>query len=121
MMIALIGVKIALPTVTLINLAMIFVLATVMNCFNNYLGVIIDLKNPKLYWTHEYAVVKQNFNMFIQMGLLAVQIVAIIYLGYRLQNLNKIAIIVAITYSILMIMMKLYVKKNAKKLYSKID
>ena len=59
--------------------------------------------------------------MFIQMGLLAVQIVAIIYLGYRLQNLNKIAIIVAIAYSILMIMMKLYVKKNAKKLYSKID
>ena len=121
MMIALIGVKIALPTVTLINLAMIFVLATAMNSFNNYLGVIIDLKNPKLYWTHEYAVVKQNFNMFIQMGLLAVQIVAIIYLGYRLQNLNKIAIIVAIAYSILMIMMKLYVKKNAKKLYSKID
>lgn len=44
------------------------------NILNNYLMILIDLKNPKLNWTTEYAVVKQNFNMIFQFIITIIQI-----------------------------------------------
>ena len=110
-----------MPTLSIVNLLILAFIGTLINIFNNYLGILLDLKNPKLNWTSEQAVVKQNLNMFVQMGLLSIQIGAIIYLGYKLQNLNKIAIIVTITYIALLLLLKVYIKNNAKKLYSRID
>lgn len=121
MIIVLIGIKILVPTLSIVNLLILAFIGTLINIFNNYLGILLDLKNPKLNWTSEQAVVKQNLNMFVQMGLLSIQIGAIIYLGYKLQNLNKIAIIVTITYIALLLLLKVYIKNNAKKLYSRID
>ena len=121
MIIVLIGIKILVPTLSIVNLLILAFIGTLINIFNNYLGILLDLKNPKLNWTSEQAVVKQNLNMFVQMGLLSIQIGAIIYLGYKLHNLNKIAIIVTITYIALLLLLKVYIKNNAKKLYSRID
>jgi ABC-2 type transport system permease protein len=121
MMIVLIGIKLLISSISVINLLLLFVIATLINFVNNYIGVIIDLKNPKLNWTHEHAVVKQNFNMIIQMALIALQIIAIVYLGNKLQNLEQIVIIVSFVYMSLFVMVKTYIKKSAKKLYSKID
>lgn len=51
-----------------------FITAMLCNIFNNYIMILIDLKNPKLNWTTEYAVVKQNFNMIFQFVIVILQI-----------------------------------------------
>ena len=45
-----------------------FIVSVLMNIYVNFLGIYTDLKNPKINWGQEYAVVKQNFNIMISMA-----------------------------------------------------
>ena len=44
-------------------------IAVAISVYTSMRGIQIDLKNPKIDWGQEYAVVKQNFNIMIQMAL----------------------------------------------------
>lgn len=66
--------KIVVKDLKLDMVLITFITAMFCNIFNNYLMILIDLKNPKLNWTTEYAVVKQNFNMIFQFVIIMIQI-----------------------------------------------
>lgn len=66
--------KILVKSLNLSLILSIFILSMLCNVFNNYIMILIDLKNPKLNWTTEYAVVKQNFNMIFQFIIILIQI-----------------------------------------------
>lgn len=66
--------KILAPNINMTMIISLAITTMLVNIFNNYIMILIDLKNPKLNWTTEYAVVKQNFNMFFQFIIMAFQI-----------------------------------------------
>lgn len=121
MCIILVAIKIVVNTLSYSNIIMLVLLGTIINVVNNYIGVLIDLKNPKLNWISEQTVVKQNFNTMILMGILSLQLIGIVYLGYKLQNLDNFIIIVALIYAFCFRLIKSYIKKNKLKLYEKIN
>ena len=117
MCIILVAIKIVVNTLSYSNIIMLVLLGTIINVVNNYIGVLIDLKNPKLNWISEQTVVKQNFNTMILMGILSLQLIGIVYLGYKLQNLDNFIIIIALIYAILFKLIKSYINRNEVKLY----
>ena len=60
--------------VSYIYLGIITFLAMLVNFLVNYIGIIIDLKNPKLNWSSEYTVVKQNMNIFYLMVVVLIEV-----------------------------------------------
>lgn len=121
MIFILIAIKILINTLSYSNMMMLMLLGTIINVVNNYIGVIIDLKNPKINWITEQTVVKQNFNTLLLMGVVSIQLVGIVFLGYELQNLDNFIIIIALIYAILLKLIKSYIKRNEVKLYEKIN
>lgn len=103
------------------NLILIYIaiLGILINVFNNYLLIIIDLKNPKIDWMTEYAVVKQNLNMFYQMLILVTQM-GILFLALKIANLNICFITLTIIFIFLIILVKKYRNLNKQKLFEKI-
>lgn len=95
------------------------ILSILINIFNNLLVIIIDLKNPKIDWMTEYAVVKQNLNMFYQM-LIIVSQMGLIFLAVKITNLNVCFAILSIIFIILIILVKTYINKNKINLFKKI-
>lgn len=95
------------------------IIAMLSNILNNYLMILIDLKNPKLNWTTEYAVVKQNFNMIFQFIAVVIQggIVIATCSYFNMQN-SIIALIML--FSILILIVTKYIKTNENKIFNKI-
>lgn len=106
-------------SINTITLLYIIVLATIINIFNNFLVIIVDLKNPKIDWITEYAVVKQNLNMFFQMVIIVSQM-GLLFLALKITDLNKCFIILSIIFIALTILVKKYIAKNKQKLFEKI-
>lgn len=98
----------------------IFMISTLMNIFNNYIMILIDLKNPKLDWSSEYAVVKQNINMFFQFIIILIECGILIPIGAYLK-LEIGEIILSITFIIGIILVRNYIRKNQNKIFNKIN
>lgn len=103
------------------NLMIIYIaiLGILINIFNNFLVIIVDLKNPKTDWMTEYAVVKQNLNMFYQMLIIVCQM-GILFLFLIIENLNICFITLSIVFGVLIILVKKYTNINKQKLFEKI-
>ncbi len=103
------------------NLMLIYIitLGILINIFNNFLVVIIDLKNPKTDWMTEYAVVKQNLNMFYQMLIIVTQM-GILFLSLMIKDVNICFITLSIIFIVLIILVKKYTNTNKQKLFEKI-
>ena len=107
------------PSISVKSVIYFVILAILINIFNNYMMIIVDLKNPKLDWTTEYAVVKQNFNMFFQFIIIAIQCVIVIGVcGFLEIVLAEIVLIIGFLGGILII--RKYINKKQMKLFSKI-
>lgn len=103
----------------ILTLVYFVILAILINIFNNFLVIIVDLKNPKIDWMTEYAVVKQNLNMFYQM-LIIVSQMGLLFLAVKITNLTICFITLSIIFIMLIILVKKYINKNKTKLFEKI-
>lgn len=110
------------PSTSLLLLVVIFILGMLLNVISSYLMLIVDLKRPKLEWSTEYAVVKQNINLVFPMAWGIFQIFLLLLLGIVAGNINPIIISVilffllgGVTYGI-----DRYVKKHQEELFKKI-
>lgn len=102
-----------------LTLIYFIIIAILINIFNNIFVTIIDLKNPKTDWMTEYAVVKQNLNMFYQMLIIVTQM-GLLYLAVNISNLNACFITLSMIFIILIILVKTYINKNKMNLFKKI-
>lgn len=109
--------KLLVNSFSIESMIFIFITAMLANIFNNYIMILIDLKNPKLYWTTEYAVVKQNFNMFFQFIIIAIECGIIIGVCGFLES-SELILTIAFLSGILII--RKYISKKQMKLLSKI-
>ena len=107
----------------IIYLLLITIASIIMGILQSYISIIVDLRKPKLEWSSEYAVVKQNMNLIwpVLLGLLniTVLIVLTVVIGNLINSYIFIALI-AIVYALLTIATRNYIKNNTNKLFQKI-
>lgn len=100
--------------------ANIFVFSMLINILQSYLMILVDLSKPKLEWTTEYAVVKQNMNMLYQM---LFGTVVIIIIAISVNTIKDLKLFFSLGIALLLIcvyIVKKYIKKNEMKLFKKI-
>ncbi len=107
----------------IIYLLLITIAGIVMGILQSYVSIIVDLKKPKLEWSSEYAVVKQNMNLIwpVVLALLNITILIIltIIVGKSLNSYITVGLIIVL-YSILTVIVRNYIKNNVEKLFEKI-
>ena len=86
--------------------------------------ILVDLKKPKLEWSSEYAVVKQNINLAWPVVMSLANITIIIVIS-ALSNLIAISGyitigVIALLYLLAVIQVRKYIEKNQVRLFEKI-
>ena len=106
--------------VSYIYIGIIAIISMLVNFVINYIGIIIDLKKPKLSWSSEYTVVKQNMNIFYLMVVVFVEIGILVLAAIKFSNMH-LYIGVSIVFLLVQIgIINLYVSKNESELYKNI-
>lgn len=112
--------KSLISVVSIKILTYIIIELIVINVFNNYVMIIIDLENPKLEWITEYAVVKQNINMLFQIVIMLIQMAIIAIIGINILNVDIFMIIITLIYIISIFLIRKYIIDNQTKLFRKV-
>ena len=107
----------------IIYLVLITIAGIAMGILQSYVSIIVDLKKPKLEWSSEYAVVKQNMNLIwpVVLALLNITILIIltVVVGKFINSYILLGLIIVL-YSILTVIVRNYIKNNVEKLFEKI-
>ena len=106
--------------ISYIYLGIIAILGMLVNFLVNYIGIIIDLKNPKLNWSSEYTVVKQNMNIFYLMVVVLIEVGILVLSAFKFSNIY-LYLTISIVFLLVQIgIVNIYVSKNENKLYKDI-
>ena len=105
-------------------LILIFISSIIIAVLQSYLMILVDLKKPKLEWSSEYAVVKQNINLAWPVVMSLANITIIIVIS-ALSNLIAISGyitigVIALLYLLAVIQVRKYIEKNQVRLFEKI-
>lgn len=109
-----------IPNIKFKTWIFIISISLLINIINNILSVLVDLKNPKLKWISEYAVVKQNFNIIFVFLLVAIEIFVIIWMGNQLQIVEEFAGYLITLLLIVYVYMKRLINRKQNELFEKI-
>lgn len=99
----------------------IMLIGFLLNVFINYFGVLIDVLNPKLHWTTEYSVVKQNMNMLWDM--LFVLIIGFVFfvICTYFENVHILTLLLSGILVITIAFLDNFVKQNNINIFKKIS
>lgn len=105
-------------------LILIFISSIIIAVLQSYLMILVDLKKPKLEWSSEYAVAKQNINLAWPVVMSLANITIIIAIS-ALSNLIAISGyitigVIALLYLLAVIQVRKYIEKNQVILFEKI-
>lgn len=111
-----------LSKLTILYAFIIIFISLLINIIRIYLLQIIDLKRPKLNWDGEYMLVKTNFNIIISIALIGIIVLLLIYFAkaFSILSLTTSIISIIIIFFTIIIIINIFVKRNEKKLFSKI-
>lgn len=73
---------------SIMDLIVLFIVSTIMGVFHSFALLLVDLKRPKLNWSSEYAVVKQNLNLIFPMIFAFLHILVIVAVAMVFDNVN---------------------------------
>ena len=84
---------------------------------------LVDLRKPKLEWSTEYAVVKQNMNLLwpFVLNLLEIGIIFIVSIPLSFTNYFITAVILVVLHIIIIYFVNRYMYKNQDKLFEKVS
>jgi len=90
--------------------------------FGNFVGIIIDLYNPKLHWDTEQKAVKNNLNLILSM-VICIAFGALTAFAIIKLNLTMIQVVVSlvVVYGLIDSLLYLFLKKVGSKIFSKIE
>lgn len=110
------------PATPILFLLAIFIVAMIWNVITSYVMLIVDLKRPKLEWSSEYAVVKQNMNLVFPVVLGLFGILMMVILGIVVGTVNPIFTLLGLTivFGVICYILDAYVRKHQVKLFEKI-
>ena len=100
-----------------------FVLNLVLLILQTILMELVDLRKPKLEWSTEYAVVKQNMNLLwpFVLNLLEIGIIFIVSIPLSFTNYLITAVILALLHIIITYFVNRYIYNNQAKLFDKVS
>ena len=107
-------------THNIINSLLIFAILMLLNIMGEKLKIIIDLMKPWLDWKTEYAMMKQNTNVFYELFYTLFVLGVLFLLGRLVSNIVVFLITIAILLLVLNIVINIFVHKKQKNLFSKI-
>lgn len=103
------------------DILMIIVTLVLINIFESFCLILLDLRKPKINWDSENTVVKQNMNIiigyFVQIAICFISVMIIIVSG---KNVLNTLILLDVIFIVSLILLNLYFKKNERKIFSKI-
>lgn len=120
--IILIVMKYFIPSISIFNILLLFILANLLNIINSFLMVTVDLKRPNLNWDNETSAIKENGNKLFQYVFTIIIVAFLLYLNKIFEGVNfylSISIIIII-FILIIFLINLSVIKNIKKLFEKI-
>ena len=82
--------------------------------------ILIDLKKPKITWTSEYAMMKENVNVMYEFFYAVVVVILLTGIGFMINNITILMIVLFLILTLINLAINRYVKKNQTKLYRKI-
>ena len=99
-----------------------FIINLVLLILQTLLMELVDLRKPKLEWTTEYAVVKQNMNLLwpFVLNLLEIGIIFIVSIPLSFTNYFVTAGIILVLHIIIIYFVNKYIYQNQNKLFDKI-
>lgn len=111
-----------IPAIDNIYILSMFVVSMLLNIINSNTLLLLDLLRPNLNYEDEITVIKQNDNKLFQYILTVGLCLIIWYLNEVTKEIDfNVAILVEIiTFSIIVIVMEIFINKKAKKLFKKI-
>lgn len=115
--------KYIVPSFTLLQIILIFIISLILNIINSFLMLVTDLRKPNLNWDNEIDAIKQNKNKLFQYVLTIIIILFLIYLAKIFENINlnlSLVLIILILFIILLIINKI-IKIKLNKLFNKIN
>ena len=107
-------------THNIINSLLIFAILMLLNIMGEKLKIIIDLMKPWLDWKTEYAMMKQNTNVFYELFYTLIVLGALFLFGRIINNIVVFLITIAILLLVLNIVINILIYKKQKSLFSKI-
>ena len=115
--------KYIVPSFTLLQIILIFIISLILNIINSFVMLVADLRKPNLNWDNEIDAIKQNKNKLFQYVLTIIFILFLIYLAKIFENINlnlSLVLIILILFIILLIINKI-IKIKLNKLFNKIN
>ena len=82
--------------------------------------ILIDLKKPKITWTSEYAMMKENVNVMYEFFYAVVVVILLTIIAFIINNIAIFMITIFLTLVCINLAINQCVKKNQMKLYRKI-
>lgn len=114
-------IKYFIPNVSLEYLLSVLVVGTLCNIFVNYFSLLIDLLRPKLNWTSENAVVKQNINMLYSMALELLVAGAIVAISAYINDIRILVSLISCMLIIILFVFEVFLQKYSRQLFKKIS
>lgn len=116
-------VYILFPQTSILFLLGIFIVLILTHTILSFLNLLMDFKKPKLEWSTEYAVVKQNINLVFPAIFAMIGIVLCVILGIVCSSIHPIITIASLVILLGIILwgMNKYIEKNQVKLFEKIS
>ena len=107
-------------THNIINSLLIFAILMLLNIMGEKLKIIIDLMKPWLDWKTEYAMMKQNTNVFYELFYTLIVLGVLFLFGRIINNMVAFLLTIAILLLVLNIVINILIYKKQKNLFSKI-
>ena len=91
-----------------------------LNSLGEKIKILIDLKNPRIKWDSEYAMMKQNTNVMYELFYTMIVILISILAGFIITNINIYFSIMILAILIINIRLNKYIFKNDTKIFENI-
>lgn len=107
-------------TKELIGATIIFISLILLNIIGEKFKLLIDLSNPKINWSSEYTMMKQNTNVMYMLFYTLIIAGIIFIISTIIVNPNLYKIVILLICIIVDIVLNEYIRKNQNKLFEKI-
>ena len=98
----------------------LLVISIGLNLLGEKIKILIDLKNPRIKWDSEYAMMKQNTNVMYELFYTMIVILISILAGFIITNIKIYFSIMILAILIINIRLNKYIFKNDTKIFENI-
>ena len=109
-----------LPEINLLFSTFLFIILMELCLVQEKVIIMIDLKKPKITWTSEYAMMKENVNVMYEFFYAVIVVILLTGIGFVMNNMIMLMFVVFFILLLINLVINYYVKKNQIRLYRKI-